>query len=282
MTAELSQAFRTKAEGVAFVLDQAVAAFPDALVRVCTVEGSFVSPGVARDATLSVAAANWAATATLVARTWPDAILVDTGSTTTDIIPISGGRVAAIGRTDPDRLQSGELVYSGVLRTPVEAIAATVPYRGQATGLSAEGFALAGDVYLWRGQLQPGEYSVPTPDGRSATRAFAGERLARVVCADRTMLDDQGVSAIADALWHAQVERIAQAVRRVADRHPGLARGTAVVTGLGEFLAAEAARQAGLVVTPLAAQWRDAGRHAPATAVALLFAATLAEETIHR
>ena len=282
MTAELSQVFRTKGDGVAFVLDQVEAAFPDALVRVYAVDGTFASTTVARDAPLSVAAANWAATARLVARTWPDAMLVDTGSTTTDIIPIVAGEVAATGRTDPERLSAGELVYTGAVRTPVEAIAATVPYLGRATGVSAEGFALAGDVHLWRGQLPPGDYSVPTPDGRPATRAFAAERLARVVCADRTMLDDAGVSAIADAVWQAQVARIAHALRRVAARHPTLLRGPAVVAGLGDFLAAEAARRAGLRVTRLAERLNDAGRHAPAAAVALLLAGTLAEETIHR
>src|SRR5205823_3335133 len=134
------------------------------------------------------------------------------------------------------------LVYTGALRTPTEAIAATVPVRGLATGVSAEGFALAGDVHLWRGELAPEDYSVPTPDGRPATRVFAGERLARVVCADRELLDDEGVNAIADALWDAQATRMRDAVVRVRARCPGLA--TAVVTGLGAFLAAEASGRA--------------------------------------
>ncbi len=67
---------------------------------------------------LTVAASNWVATALVVADEVPDAILIDMGSTTTDIIPIVGGVVRAIGLTDPDRLASGELVYTGALRTP--------------------------------------------------------------------------------------------------------------------------------------------------------------------
>src|SRR5256886_12232518 len=106
--------------------------------------------------------------------------------------------------------------------------------------LSAEGFALAGDVPLWRGQLTPAEYSAPTPDGRPATRALAGERLARVVCADREMLDDAAIGAIADALCDAQVTRIAEAVTRVCRRHAALA--LAVGTRLRDFLAPEAGR----------------------------------------
>lgn len=269
MTAELSQMFRTKREGVAFVLDALASAFPFASMRVFSVDGRFLSPSEARANPLAVAAANWTATATFVARQHPDALLIDIGTTTTDIIPIKDGVVVAKGRTDPDRLASGELVYTGALRTPVEAIASHVPLRGESVGVAAEGFALAGDVHVWRGELAPGDYTVPTPDGRPATREFCGERLARAVCADREMLDDAAVSAIADALANAQVARIVDAIRRVAARHPSL--DTAVVTGLGAFIAAAAARAAGLRVVPLADELGDDGaRFAPAAAVAFL------------
>ena len=143
-------------------------------------------------------------------------------------------------------------------------------------GVSAEGFALAGDVHVWRDRLAPSDYTGPTPDGRPPTRAFAGERLARVVCADRDMLDDEGISAIADALARAQVERIVAAIRRLAMRQPSLR--TAVVTGLGAFIADEAARAAGFTVVPLAATIGDgAARCAPAASVALLLERELNE-----
>ena len=62
--------------------------------------------------------ANWSATAWAVAERHPDTLLVDIGTTSTDIIPIVSGSVAALGHTDPDRLLSGELVYTGAVRTP--------------------------------------------------------------------------------------------------------------------------------------------------------------------
>src|SRR5438309_2059320 len=207
MTAELSQIFRTKREGVRFVLDAVTAAFREADVRVYAAEGRFLSVGGARIEPLAVAAANWAATAQLVAQSVSETILIDTGTTTTDIIPIAGGRVAARGRTDHERLREGELVYTGALRTPAEAIAATVMVHGAPIGVSAEGFALAGDVHLWLGNLTPEDYTVPTPDGRPATREFAGERLARVICADRELLDEAAIDAIARSLAGAQVGR---------------------------------------------------------------------------
>jgi probable H4MPT-linked C1 transfer pathway protein len=271
MTAELSQMFRTKRDGVVFVLDALQAAFPTSEIRTFAVDGRFLPPAEARSAPLVVAAANWSATAHLVALDHPNALLIDTGTTTTDIIPISGGLVVSRGRTDPERLASGELVYTGALRTPAEAIASEIPLHGETVGVSAEGFAIAGDVYLWRGDLDPADYTVATPDGRPATREFAGERLARVVCADRELLDASAISEIADALASAQLSRIATAIRRVIARQPRI--DTAVVTGLGAFLGEAAARAVGLNVVPLASDLgNDAARFAPAAAVALLLA----------
>jgi probable H4MPT-linked C1 transfer pathway protein len=271
MTAELSQMFRTKREGVSFVLDSVEAAFPSCEISVYAVDGRFLSPAEARCEPLAIAAANWAATARLVSRHVADALLVDIGTTSTDIVPIVGGVVVATGWTDPDRLASGELVYTGAVRTPVEAIRSHVPFGSDEAGLSAEGFALAGDVHVWRGDLAPADYTAPTPDGRPATREFAGERLARAICADRDMLDVVGVTAIAAALAAAQVTRIADAIVKVCARHPTLH--TAVVTGLGDFIGRRAAQQAGLRVVALASELGEAAaRCAPAASVALLCA----------
>lgn len=272
MTAELSQMFRTKREGVHFVLDAVSAAFPDATTRVFTTDGRFLTMDAARAEPLAVAAANWAATARLVASRHQDAMLVDVGTTTTDIVPIVNGEVVAGGKTDPERLASGELVYSGALRTPIEAIVHEVSDRGDTYGVSAEGFALIGDVHVWLGRLVAEDYTVPTPDGRPATREFAAERIARVICADRELVDESAITHIAHSIAAQQVAGIAAAIRRVHSRHPSLR--TAIVTGLGHFIASEAARSASLDVVSLADDiGDDAARYAPAAAVALLCAA---------
>ena len=270
MTAELSQMFRTKREGVGFVLDAVDTAFPRADVRVFAVDGRFLVLGEARQQPLAVAAANWSATARLVAERHRDALLIDIGTTTTDVIPIVSGEVRATGWTDPDRLASGELVYTGAVRTPIEAIVHDVPYRSGSATVSAEGFALIGDVHVWRGDLTALDYATPTPDGRAATREFIGERLARVVCADRETIDEAGISRIVDAVAAAQVAQIATAIRRVADRHPSIR--TAVIAGLGGFIGTRAARSAGMHTVTLSSELGDAAaRSAPAAAVALLF-----------
>lgn len=268
MTAELSQAFRTKREGVGFVLDTLESAFPSGRFRVYAVDGRFLAPLEARALPLSVGAANWAATARWVARSVPTCILLDVGTTSADLIPIVSGQVVVRGHTDPARLLSGELVYTGALRTPVEAVAPRVPLWGGSAGVSADGFAIIGDAHLWLRRLSPEDYTCSTPDGRPPTREFAGERLARTVCADREMLDDSALDAIAIALADAQVRAVADALRRILEGWPSIT--SAVVAGLGDFIAVAAAETVGLDIVRLADRLGQSARAAPAAAVAWL------------
>lgn len=270
MTAELSDAFRTKREGVAFVLEAVCAVSPRA-PSVFTTGGEFVDAATARERPLEVAASNWMATAMLVARHAADAILVDVGSTTSDIIPIRGGRVVAQGRTDPERLLAGELVYTGALRTTVAAIVPRVPLWGRQCPVAAESFAVSGDVHVLLGSLGPDDYTCPTPDGRPATPSFAAERLARVVCADVEMLAHEEIVGIAAAVAEAQVRQIASAVSRVAARLECPVN--AIVTGQGAFLGHRAAAQCGLASIELSSVLGvDVETAAPAVAVAWLLA----------
>jgi probable H4MPT-linked C1 transfer pathway protein len=267
MTAELSQHFLTKREGVAFVLDAFERALPGRAIHVLGTDGVFRSTNEARLEYLLSSASNWAATAALVARKWPHAVLVDVGTTTTDVIPVRAGMVVARGRTDPGRLRSGELLYLGAIRTPVEAIVQEVPLGDSMAGVSAESFALTGDVYLWLGEIAEGEYTAPTPDGRAANRTGARDRLARVVCADSEMLDDAAIDAIARHVARVQAERVARSLERVIAHHPSTS--LVVTAGLGSFIARRATslvRPAPLAVAELGADFT------PAAAAALLLA----------
>jgi (4-(4-[2-(gamma-L-glutamylamino)ethyl]phenoxymethyl)furan-2-yl)methanamine synthase len=243
-TAELVDVFANKREGVLFVLDAAAQALRDRPLRVITTEGSLIGLDAARAAPLSCAAANWMATALLVARSLPDAILVDCGGTTTDVIPIVGGEVAARGRTDMERLLAGELVYTGALRTNIAAVLSHVPIRGEDCPVAAELFAISADAHLLLGNLAPERCTCTFPDGRGKSQPEVRSRLARVVCADPEQLGDGEVEAIARAVEEAQIASIAHALRRVTGR---VRRGAPVIAvGVGEFLARAAAERCGL------------------------------------
>jgi probable H4MPT-linked C1 transfer pathway protein len=268
MTAELSDAFRTKREGVAFVLDAAQAAFGDRPLSVLTSAGELVTAEEARARPWDVAAANWVATALAVAAAYSDALLIDVGSTTTDIVPIAAGRVAATADNDLERLLAGELVYTGVLRTNLATIAPRVPVRGGWCSVSSEYFAISADVHLVLGGLAQEAYDCPTPDGRPATVAFARERIARLLCSDVEQLQEDEIDAIAAYLGGEQLRQIEDAARRA--QLPSDA--PVVAVGSGAFLAREVAARMGRTVAD--APWSATdGEMGPAAALAALLAA---------
>ncbi len=136
MTAELCDCYPTKQVGVNAVLDAVIAALPDGLVSVWGVDGEFHSVADARSRPQVVAAANWLALATLAARLLPRerCLLIDIGTTTTDLIPLDQGTVAAMGRSDTERLQTGRAgVRRGAphagLRAGDRAAASRSPHR---------------------------------------------------------------------------------------------------------------------------------------------------------
>lgn len=276
MTAELADVFRSKREGVLFVLESIAAAFPGCPTYALSLAGELVPLAEARTRPLDFAAANWLATALFVARKYGYGLLVDVGSTTTDIIPILNGEVAGRGRTDLDRLFSGELVYTGVLRTPLATIVHRVPVRGRLCLVSAEYFAISGDVHLILGHIQPADYTCPTPDGRPPTAEYARERLARLVCADLEMLNPAEVDEMAHYIHQQQLRQIEEAMHQVLSRLAGRRDLPLVAMGSGAFLAAEVGRRLGLTILDLAAQWgRQASEVAPCLAAAHLLAERL-------
>ena len=89
MTGELSDIFPSREAGVAALLKEIAERFPQESLIYAGPEG-FVGLDAAANLTVDVASANWHATAALVARLAGDALLLDMGSTTTDIIAARG------------------------------------------------------------------------------------------------------------------------------------------------------------------------------------------------
>lgn len=281
ITAELSDAYRTKKEGINHVLDCVCQVFGGVPLFVLDVEANLLSVEDARREPLMVASENWAATGWMVSKLVKDCVVVDVGSTSTSIIPIMDGKIAAEGRTDLEKLQKGELVYSGSLRTNVATIVNEIPVKGKMTRVSSELFSQSGDVHLLLGNIPEKEYTAETCDGRGKTRNETASRLARVVCADTDMLTEQEIRGMAKFVYGKQVEQIADGLKQVSDRIKQAKM--AVVTGLGrEFLARKAAEKAGFnnVIAMEELLSADAAVVSPSVGVALMVAEQLEGEMV--
>jgi probable H4MPT-linked C1 transfer pathway protein len=238
MTAELADCFRTKQDGVNAVLDAVELAAGAIPVFVWQTSGRFVRPHEARETPLLTAAANWHALATFAGRLVPDgpALLVDIGTTTSDLIPLKDGVPVPVGRTDRERLQSGELVYSGVRRTPVCALVSEIPFRRQLCPVAAEFFATTLDVYLALGLMPEDASDIETANGRPATLAMARDRLARSLCCDATEFSEDDMAEMARSIAQAQRRQIARGIELVLAAQHFVPR-RLVISGAGSFLA---------------------------------------------
>jgi probable H4MPT-linked C1 transfer pathway protein len=276
MTAELSDAFRSKRDGVVFILDAIEQAFPNIPFYLLNLSGDLVQSSEARQHPLDFAATNWFASALLVADKHRDCILVDVGSTTTDIIPIRRGRVIAKGFTDLSRLASGELVYTGVQRTNPNTVSPLVPLQGKMCRVSAEYFTIMGDIYLLLGYLSSESYTSSTPDGRTKSLDAARERLARLICADCDMLSEEELFKLARYLFEKQLQQVAEALFQVLSRLEIGYRLPLAVAGSGSFLAAEIGRRLGMKIVDMGKEWGEKEVAAlPSLAVAFLLAKQL-------
>ena len=247
MTGELADCFATKAEGVATIVTALESAAAGRDLAIYLTDGRFVPPAVAIAEPLRAAAANWHALARFAGRYAQGGcgLLIDVGSTTTDVIPLVDAWPAAQGLTDPERLLSGELIYTGVERTPVCGLVEMLPWAGRTCPVAREVFATALDAYLILEDLPEQPDNRHTADGRPATRLAARDRLARQICADRSMFSRDDALAAARTIAERQRGEIARALTRVIGRRPKPPP-TVILSGRGEFLARRAVDELGL------------------------------------
>jgi probable H4MPT-linked C1 transfer pathway protein len=281
MTAELSDAYRTKREGVNQILDCVSQVFAEAHILVLDVDADLCSVEIAKSDPLKVASANWAATGWMISQYLRgNCVVLDVGSTSTSIIPIMNGTVAANGKTDLEKLINGELVYTGSLRTNVAATVHSVPIRGSVARVASEYFAQSGDVHLILGNIKAEDYTTETADGKGKTLPDALARCARVVCADVEMITEQEIIQLANYIYDQQVAQIADGLTQVYKQLARNAKKTVptVVTGLGkDFLARKAAEKAGItqIVGLDSLLPKVAALTSPAIGVALMVATKL-------
>ncbi len=279
MTGELVDCFTSREQGVAAILEtmQNNIASNDLQIFVGT-QGFLPIDHVQPADYLNIASANWIASAQLAARHFQNGLFVDIGSTTTDILLISNHALKALGYTDYQRLVSGELVYTGVIRTSVMAVAQQAEFKGQPMGLMAEYFATMADAYRLTGDLNPAHDQTDTADGADKSPAASALRLSRLTGYDFTEQDWPLWLAFADNLKQQQKQRIHQACLRQWQRQVQSEPGCLIGAGVGRFLIKEIATDLGLAYIDFTQLFKqahsisvvDAADCAPAVAVAYL------------
>lgn len=277
MTGELVDLFPGRREGVEALTAAAVERLGPGLA-VYGGRAGWLPPEAAAARSSDVASANWHATAAFVGSVLGDALLIDIGSTTTDVVPIRAGRVAARGYSDAERLATGELAYTGVARAALASFGAEVPFGGRRVGAMPEYFATIADVWRILGRLPADADQHPTADGRGKSVAESRLRLSRMVGVEVGEADDEAWRGLAMHYAERQIRLVQDAAMLVLSGAGLAADAPLIACGVGRFVAGEVARRLGRECRDLAdlmpADAADvrgrAADCAPAAAVALL------------
>ena len=279
MTGEMADLFTDREAGVAALADRLAQHLGPSLTIYAGAVGWVPANRAARH-WRGVASANWRLTAEWLARQVGDAVLVDIGSTTTDLVPLRAGQVASACEDDAQRLARGELVYQGVLRTPLCALGPQVRFGADEVNLMNELFATSADVYRLTGELDAAYDQHPAADGAGKDTAATQQRLARLIGRDARDASAAQWLALAHEFRQRQRGEIHRNLQRVLAAAELPAGAPLVAAGCGAFLVPELSAHLGrphlfldhlLPVGDLSpAQRAWAGVCAPAVAAALL------------
>ncbi len=208
ITAELSDAFQTKREGILTILNALEQIFDKEKMFFINNRNEFSGFDQVKSDPISVAATNWVSTSLFLGKFVPKCILIDAGSTTIDVIPILNSVPVSRGKNDVERLMNRELIYTGGLRATIPSITHFLPYKDKMVRISFEKFALVSDVHRILNNISETEYINDTADNRSKTLNDCYARLARMICMDLESISTKELDIIAKYIYDKQIEMI--------------------------------------------------------------------------
>lgn len=246
MTGELCDLFADRAVGVQSITERLRVGLNGADLWFFAGDKGYVGIDEVPQWYTSIGSANWLATASFVAKHVSHGLLIDIGSTTTDMVLLQGGKARFRGLTDAGRLKSEELIYTGVVRTSVMAVASRVPFDGEWQGLANEHFASMADVYRLTGELGNHWDQHESADGRGKSIDESAARLARMLARDSAEARMADWRQAAAYLRECQMTLLGAALQRHLSRSDARDADTLVGAGCGRFLVRELADRFGL------------------------------------
>lgn len=243
MTGELVDHFQNRNDGVKQLTQEISSYLQGDVVKFYAGNKGFVDSNEAMERYKDVASANWLASASYVANKVANALFIDIGSTTSDLIRINNHEVIYEGYTDTERLYAQELVYCGVVRTPIFALCKSAPIEDKFIPIINEYFSNVADVYRLTNELPSYADQSDTPDGRDKDAINSAARLARMFGYDLNIEDMTMWRHVAEYVREQQLQMLINACRKQLYKG-SLEPSTPIVgAGIGRFLIREIAQR---------------------------------------
>ncbi len=279
MTGELVDAFKDREQGVKAIVECVNTHLKSDNVHFFAGPCGWLTKRHALEQWHDIASMNWQASATLAAQHIEQGLFIDIGSTTCDIIAINHHEIQPAANTDYGRQCSGELVYTGAIRTPLMAISNEAPLHGNRVSLAAEWFASSGDIWLLLNQLHNTDIQDNSADGQPWTVTHSQQRLARMLGCDACDASISQWQNVAAYFAEQQLQQVLKGCYQVLSRLPDWQTSTPIIgAGIGKFIAERCAARLNrpyIDYADFCQHHPDAAAYAPAAALALLAAQQL-------
>lgn len=242
MTGELADIFMNRCDGVSRICELMYEKLGSETLFYAGQHGLITLSGI-NGLHSQVASANWHASACFVAGKLGQGLFIDIGSTTADLILLSDRMPVNRGFSDAERMREDELVYTGIVRTPLMALTQTIEFNGHEYRIAAEHFATTADIYRITGELMEADDMASTADGAEKSVEASMRRLARMLGHDKEDMDDESWGVLAQSFKARQLQQLEIAVSRLLQRGQLDAKAPLIAAGAGGFLVEELAQR---------------------------------------
>ncbi len=229
MTAELCDNFKTRREGVSKIVK--------CLKKINLHKFFFTNKKkmfTQSPRPLSAASMNWYATAKFVSTRLSEALIIDFGSTTTDLILIKNNIIKNKYFDDFTRLVNHELVYTGFTRTPLSGISNEIKIKNRTYQIIPEFFSNTSDLYRVKNFIKQDMDLYPTCDGRSNSKKNSLRRVARNLGMDLNDSNEKFVEKICEKLIDNQLNKIFNTAKILLKKNDCKKEITIIPCGIGK------------------------------------------------
>ena len=225
----------------------------------------------------SISSMNWLAPAVFLKNILENAILLDLGSTTTDITIIKDSNIINRGFNDFDRLKNHELVYTGIVRTPIFSFSNRLSIGKNHLDIIPEFFSNMADIYRINNSLPKDSDLLPSMDKRNKSLINSLRRVSRNFGFDYKPSQEELLKSISKKLIDLQLKFIFESMHTQLKQKEISKKLPIIACGIGKELILKYGRKHNYEIKCFSnflcgnnQLILDAANHAPATACALL------------
>jgi len=218
---------------------------------------------------------NWHAIGKLCENKIKDSIIIDFGSTTTDFLCIKNFKLKNKGFNDFERINNNELIYKGLIRTPLFGIKNKIKFKKKNYNLIPEIFSDMSDVYRIKKLLKKGIDIDKTADATNKSIRNSMIRIARNFGFDYNDSKKELIIRICDKLYSYQLDEIKKNIDFLKKKYKLPSQCKIILSGVGqEILMSYLNKKFNDTIFLYdflgTKQYRKASYHAPALSIALL------------